>query len=407
MGQDFADDLTAIARIDAVTKILDVICRTTGMGFAAVARVTDNRWVACAVRDDIAFGLRPGDEIPIAKTFCQSVRAHDTPIVIDHVARDPRYRDHFIPQLFGFQSYISVPIRRKGGGIFGTLCAVDPRPMSLDKPETIDMFGLFADLIAVHLDLQQQLVARERDLERERELATLREQFIAVLGHDLGNPLQAIMSSAETLALAPSHEPGELISVIRESCGRMERIIADVLDFTRGRLGGGIQITTQPDLDVARMIEAVVAESRVAWPGRQLESNLEVHTPVRCDPMRVAQLLSNLLANALMHGDAQSPVRIYARADAGVLELTVANQGAPIPDDIRPKLFQPFSRSYSGEKGSGLGLGLYICAEIARAHHGRLDFTSDENETRFTFRMPALVDELRPPSYSAASPLSA
>ena len=134
-------DVAAVARIDAVPTILEVVCRTTGMGFAAVARVTDDRWIACAVHDEIRFGLGPGGELKVETTICHEIRASGQPVVIDHVAEDQAFCGHPTPAMYGFQSYISVPIRRPNGAFFGTLCAIDPRPARLNRPETVGMFN--------------------------------------------------------------------------------------------------------------------------------------------------------------------------------------------------------------------------------------------------------------------------
>ena len=148
----YSEDLAAVARIDVVPTILDVVCRVTGMGFSAVARVTEDRWIACAVRDDINFGLAPGGELKIGTTICNEIRQSGKLVVIDHVAEDAVFRDHATPCMYGFQSYISVPIRRPGGQFFGTLCAIDPKPARINTAETIGIFKLFADLIGFHLD---------------------------------------------------------------------------------------------------------------------------------------------------------------------------------------------------------------------------------------------------------------
>ena len=126
--QSLQDDVALISRIDAVPTILEVVCRTTGMGFAAVARVTEDRWIACAVQDEIAFGLKPGGELKVETTICNEIRASGEPVVIDHVAEDEAFCGHPTPAMYGFQSYISMPIVRRDGAFFGTLCAIDPRP---------------------------------------------------------------------------------------------------------------------------------------------------------------------------------------------------------------------------------------------------------------------------------------
>jgi GAF domain-containing protein len=192
MVTDFQADIAAVANIKAVPTILEVVCRTTGMGFAAVARVTEDRWIACGVRDDIAFGLQPGGELKVETTICHEIRQSREPVIIDHVADDAAYCGHSTPAMYGFQSYISMPIILPDGSFFGTLCAIDPRPARVNTPAIVGMFKLFAELIAYHLSAQAQLASSEANLLNERKTAELREQFIAVLGHDLRNPLAAI-----------------------------------------------------------------------------------------------------------------------------------------------------------------------------------------------------------------------
>src|SRR3954453_15829589 len=175
---EFADDLAAVASIDAVPTILDVVCRTTGMGFAAVARVTAERWIACAVRDQIAFGLKPGGELKVETTICHEIRQRQEAVVINHVAEDDAYCGHPTPAMYGFQSYISMPIILADGSFFGTLCAIDPRPARLKNPETIGMFKLFSELIAKHLDAYRKLAATESALTEERAVAERRNKAL-------------------------------------------------------------------------------------------------------------------------------------------------------------------------------------------------------------------------------------
>src|SRR6201985_2116641 len=189
---DLQQDIIAIQSIAAVPSILEVVCRTTGMGFAAVARVTEDRWIACNVRDDINFGLKPGGELKVETTLCHEIRQSGEAVIIDHVAEDPFYACHHTPQTHGLQSYISMPIRLADGSFFGTLCAIDPEPHRLNTPETIQMFEMFADVIGFQLSAMRNLLD-------ERNASALREQFIAVLGHDLRNPLASISGGASLL----------------------------------------------------------------------------------------------------------------------------------------------------------------------------------------------------------------
>lgn len=386
---ELAADVDGIAQIDAVPMILEVICRTTGLGFSAVARVTEDRWIACAVRDEIAFGLQPGGELEIGTTLCDEIRESGELVVIDHVAEDEAYRDHHTPLKYGFQSYISVPIRRPNGQFFGTLCAIDPKPAHLKTPATVGMFKLFADLIGFHLDAQERLIVSEEALRAERATADLREQFIAVLGHDLRNPLASISAGATVLQSLPlSERASPVVARIQRSATRMSELIENVLDFARGRLGGGLTVTRTADESLPTMLDQVVSELQAAWPHRVIRSRLTITRSVACDSARIAQLCSNLLANALTHGDPASPVQVHARTSAEEFELAVINVGEAIPPGTRERLFQPYVRASARPGQQGLGLGLYIASEIARAHQGALSVESTSLETRFTFTMP-------------------
>jgi hypothetical protein len=236
-------DVENISKIPIIPSLLEVICRTTGMGFAAVARVTDDKWVACSVRDEILFGLKPGGELILETTICNEIRQTHQSVVIDHVEKDKIYSDHHTPAMYGFQSYISVPIYKKDGSFFGTLCAIDPKPHQLNTPEILGMFNLFTDLISFHLQAIEQVSVIESKLKNEQITAGLREQFIAILGHDLRNPLSAITFSSELLLeLQLDKEASSLVNIIKKSSGRMGRLIKNTLDFAKGRLGGGISL---------------------------------------------------------------------------------------------------------------------------------------------------------------------
>jgi signal transduction histidine kinase len=388
LADDFRADIDLIANVTSVPAILEVVCRSTDMRFAAVARVTESRWVACSVRDEIAFGLKPGDELSIEATFCDTVRRRGQAVVIDHVAQDDVYSGHPIPAQYGFQSYISVPIVLPDGTFFGTLCGLDPRPAQLRNPRVLGMFKLFAELIAFHIDSHSRVSLIETSLNDERRTAELREQFIAVLGHDLRNPLTAISSSVAVLErLALDERAAAILPLIKTSARRMAALIDDVLDFARGRLGGGFPLNREVT-DIAPLLHQIVAEQRSKWSGRDIEVELELPHPVHADPMRVGQVLSNLLENALAYGAADAPVRLRAKAHEDSFHLSVCNAGAPIDPATLDRLFLPFERGSSVKNQQGLGLGLYIASEIAKAHGGVLDAASTPEETVFTFQIP-------------------
>ena len=382
------EDIALIARIDAVPTILEVCCRTTGMGFAAVARVTEDRWIACAVRDEIAFGLMPGGELKVETTICDAIRASGNAVVIDHVAEDDDFCGHPTPALYGFQSYISMPIFRRDGAFFGTLCAIDPKPAKLKDTQIVGMFKLFAELISFNVDAQERLASSEAALFSERQSAEQREQFIAVLGHDLRNPLASIDAGASLLAKEKlDGKARTIVPLMQKSVRRMSNLIDNVLDLARDRLAGGLSVNRDRDEPLAPALMQVVDELRAAWPDRPIEVEMNLDAPADCDPARIAQLLSNLLANALAHGT--GPVQVRAVSNDGDLELAVANGGDPIPPEVMACMFQPYYRAAADGNRRGLGIGLYIASEIARAHGGSLSVASDAAETRFVLKVPA------------------
>jgi phosphoserine phosphatase RsbU/P len=228
-------------------------------------------------------------------------------------------------------------------------------------------------------------------LKSERETAKLREQFIAVLGHDLRNPLAAISAGARILqrsgALRDDKEL-RVLDMINTTVTRMSDLIDNVLDFARGRLGGGITLSRDARRPLAPVLEQVVDELRTASPGRIIETSIAMTEPVNCDRTRIGQLVSNLIGNALTHGAPDKPVRVGAKTKDGFFELWVANAGDPIPEAAMEKLFEPFFRGDVRDNRQGLGLGLHIASQIAQAHGGRIAVTSTPEETRFVFTMP-------------------
>src|ERR1700710_457090 len=237
------------------------------------------------------------------------------------------------------------------------------------------------------LDSRSEL---QKGLATERETAELREQFIAVLGHDLRNPLAAISAGARILQRSGAlqgHKHLRVLDMINTTVTRMSDLIDHILDFARGRLGGGITLSRDAK-PLVPVLEQVVDELRTASPQRVIETSFELTDRVNCDRTRIGQLASNLIGNALTHGAREKPVRVGAKTARGEFELWVANAGEPIPAAAMEKLFEPFFRGDVRSSRQGLGLGLHIASQIAQAHGGRIDVTSEADETRFGFTMP-------------------
>jgi sigma-B regulation protein RsbU (phosphoserine phosphatase) len=224
----------------------------------------------------------------------------------------------------------------------------------------------------------------------EHETAALREQFIAVLGHDLRNPLAALAAGARMLAERETlSERGRVVvKEMSASIARATALVANLLDFARGRLGGGLALSRDPRQPLTPVLEQVVAEIRTIAPDREILTDFSITEAVDCDPARIAQLAANLVSNAVTHGAPGVPIEVDARTDSGRFILSVTNGGIPIPPEAREQLFQPFFRGSVRRSQQGLGLGLFIVNEIAKAHGGSMEVTSSDEQTRFIFSVP-------------------
>lgn len=394
MAHSFSEDVALIGRIEAVPNLLKVLCDSIGLRFAAVARVTDTQWTACAVEDRLGTGPQVSGQLPLHTTLCDEVRDTHRTIIIDHASTDPLYCDHHTPRLYAFESYIAVPLFFPDGRLFGTLCAFDPLPRPLKDGPAVAVAESFARLLSSLMEAQDRQQHTEQALLMEQDAAELREQFIAVLGHDLRNPLFAMSAGAELLLRRGQDErTTAVLRNILTAGERASKLVADVLDFARGRLGGGINVNLAPCLDLSSTLRHVVGELQSIHPERHVALTMGDIDGVTCDPQRIAQLVSNLASNALTHGDKAGTVTVSAQRGEAGLTISVHNPGPVIEGLTLLKLFQPFRRGRTHSSGgSGLGLGLYIAQQIAVAHGGRLEVTSTAQDgTLFSFYLPEPV----------------
>ncbi|MFL6657213.1 MAG: ATP-binding protein [Massilia sp.] len=387
-GTDLAKDIAAIQAISSVPTILEAVAALTGLRFVCIARVTADSWTTCAVLDGLDFGLKVGDALDVTTTLCELVRDTGQPVIIDEVASDPQYREHHTPRIYGFQSYISIPVFRPDGSYFGTLCALDPIASKVSDPATVTSMTLFAQLITKHLETEHRIAETQVALLNERETSELREQFIAVLGHDLRTPLGSIMLGTELLQREPlSVKATNAVQRMRRSAQRMASLVNDVVDFTRGRMGGGIALDLRQETALLAPLMQVIEELRSAYPERTITVDFTLDMAVYCDVRRIQQMLSNLVKNALVYGAQDAPVLVRCSSQNGIFELSIVNHGPAISQSTIDQLFKPFWRASSHASNEGLGLGLFIVAEIARSHGADLAVDSSADATRFTFRL--------------------
>ena len=384
-----AADIATIGRISAVPAMLKVISDMTGLRFAAVARVTEDTWTACAVLDNLGFGLGVGGELDLTTTICHEIRGSHVSVVIDKASEDPLYHDHHTPRIYQFESYISVPVFRTDGRFFGTICALDPNPASLRSSTIQSTMESFARVLSLQIEAEESQQQTEAELQEERGTAELREQFIAVLGHDLRNPLFAINFGAERLLRKhPDPATDKIVRHILTSGRRAAQLVEDVLDFARGRMGSGIPLSMGDCQGLQAALQHVVSEVQSVHPQREIVAHIGELQGLKGDRERLAQLLSNLVANAIHHGSHDGPVEVTAKVEQSQFTLTVKNPGQ-ISAQALPRLFQPYARPVTDAPQAGLGLGLYIVKQIADAHGGELSVsTTEQHGTVFTFSLP-------------------
>lgn len=390
LSTELQNDIINVVQISAIPSILNIICRTTGMKFSAVARVTDEKWITCASQDEINFGLKSGDELVLETTLCNEIRQHHNPIVIEEVSKSASFCNHHTPLQYGFQSYISFPIFRKNGEFFGTLCAIDPEPAKIENKETRELFELYAQLISFHLDATEELKELTAKLKEEQHIAELRETFIAILGHDLRNPVGTTRMCADILLQMNLPEIGlRQAKIIKSTSYRMQELIDNLLDFAKGHLGEGIQLElSENNQALKKSLKQVSKEIKTIDTKHEINLNIALEQNVECDINRISQLYSNLLGNAMKHGAVDKPIFTEIKSENGIFSILVSNSGIKISDEKMLNLFKPFFSTNSANNKSGLGLGLYISSEIAEAHGGKMDVTSTEEKTTFKFTMP-------------------
>jgi sigma-B regulation protein RsbU (phosphoserine phosphatase) len=303
------------------------------------------------------------------------------------------YETHLAPllRLQGFVHEIALDLVHADGTKIPVIAnAAEKRgPQGVHQFTRLTLFKA-VDRRTYERSLVEARVKAEAEARSEHETAILREQFIAVLGHDLRNPLAALAAGIRMLTdrEALSERGKYLTREMGNSVARATALIDNILDFARGRLGDGLTLSRTRTESLAPVLEQVVAEVRATAPDRVIFTDFSIAEPVDCDPARIGQLAANLISNAVTHGAPGLPIEVKGWTEGSRFLFSVTNGGIPIPEEARARLFQPFFRGAIRRSQHGLGLGLFIVSEIAKAHGGTIAVTSSEEETRFTFSMP-------------------
>lgn len=242
----------------------------------------------------------------------------------------------------------------------------------------------------VFFQLYRQKQELAQELSERSETLRLNEMLTAVLSHDLRSPLNAVLTSAHLIQRHSTEGPvRESAARIQSSGKRMSRMIEDMLDLARARLAGGIPLKREP-ADLGSLIDRVITEIQAAYPQQRVELHLQGDLQGDWDTERLAQVASNLIGNALQHGQDSEAVQVRLDgAEPEAVVMSVSNAGT-IPPDLLPQLFDPFRGALrQAGRSEGLGLGLYIVQQIVLAHHGTVDVhCGSSNRTRFVVRVP-------------------
>ncbi|MFG4004245.1 GAF domain-containing sensor histidine kinase [Flavobacterium aquidurense] len=428
----FKQDITNIKNIAIVPTLLNVICQTTGMGFAAIARVTEDRWITCSVQDNVLFGLKAGDELKIKTTICDEIRQNPKPVIIDNVSEDKEYHDHHTPAMYNLQSYISVPIIRQDGSFFGTLCAIDPKPNNLKEFKVREMFNLFAELISFHLtaieqDVANKTILKEKthllektkieknqveklnsDIEKKliqknislEKMNSELEAFNYISSHDLQEPLRKIQLFTDTIereeAANLSERGKAAFHKIKTSAFRMQNLINDLLIYSKTKFDD-----RKFELkDLNTIARDVIEDLTNEFENKNVTFDIQELGKLSVIEFQFRQLLYNLINNSLKFASAERNliITVSAQITNGEREklsplskyhkITISDNGIGFDQSYSEKIFGLFQALHTKPLKS-TGIGLTIVKRIVENHNGFIKAEGTLNQgAKFSIFIP-------------------
>lgn len=380
------ESVELLTSLDSVAALLRVVCDISGLGVATVAEVTEQRWIACAVEDRIAFGLQPGAELDLESTLCNHVRSSHDAVIISDVTQNPTYCDHPAPGLYGWKSYLSVPVFRPNGTFFGTLCAFDPQPAPrLEQRPVIDTLDGFARLLGELLAREEQRREASPGARGDRDLTPLREQLLVLLEEDLQRPLQALAKEASADAAQAQRWQAEAQRLAERS--------AAAADFVRVRLGHGLPLKLTLVEGVNERLTNLLATLQARFPDQTLGSELpELPAAVRLDLPRLLQAMGALLEWVASRNPAGGTLLLRGELDERCYRLAVESRTAVVDPGSLSQVFQPALTEATPEQPARLELSLYLAQEVARGHGGSLVARQENGRLRFILTLPTALD---------------
>ena len=312
------NEVRLVGNLSIISSLLGIICRTTGMGFAAVAKVTRDRWIACGVRDEINFGLLPGGELKLETTICNEIRDTGKGVIIEDVEKDAAFCHHPTPSMYGFRSYISIPIFLKNGSFFGTLCAIDPKPAQLKSSQTIDLFNLFTDLLSFHISSLTEVEAHRKALNvsnvQIRNYKDELHQYQYLSNHTLQEPLRKIRIYSDRLLTSSIQLQPEIMGAaqkLNHFAADLSEIIHDITDFTYLDLSD----SQFRSVSLEEACTSAQQTFRTAIAEGKVEMRHDLRNTVFAIPSLLVQLFEVLMQNSLDHHTGDVPLIVGFRSD--------------------------------------------------------------------------------------------
>jgi signal transduction histidine kinase len=350
-------------------RLLTVIVDSTAAADTAVLFLNESDRLVARAAAGLEQEIEGRFSLAIGEGFAGRVAATRAPLFTHSAETDPLVRNPLL-RMHGVKALYGVPLLH-GDEIVG-VAKMGSRTAT--------------DFAAEERLLLRSIANRAAAFIAQKRAAEDREILLHILGHDLRSPLNTIAIAGQMLAMSTDHSPEEAQHVDRlvAAAERMGRLIADITDFTQTRVTGAVPLQTEP-IDLGDMVDQIAREIR-ARGEREIRIERAGDATGEWDRGRMLRVIANLLENALAYGDPASPVTVGVRGADGEVVLSVHNAGAPIPANLRPRLFEAFKR---GDKGVGSGLGLFIVQKIVHAHGGRVDLDSAAGRgTTFSVRLP-------------------
>jgi PAS domain S-box-containing protein len=383
---------TAFTRDGSLPQILHACCLSVVDHLdAALARI----WTIDATGDALVLQASAGRytliddlhaRVPIGQHRIGKIASERRPYLTNDVQHDPRMSDHAWAAREGITSFAGYPLL-VADRLIGVLGAFSMHALS---ESAFGSLATVAATIAVGVERHRYNLEREQLVDRLTDTLRMNELFAGVLAHDLRGPLGAIAAGAN-IVRSSSEDPAVQKTMTRtlSSAERMGRMINDLLDFTKLRLGGGFTIVPGRT-DLRDVCQTIADEAATPYPGWNIRLSFAGDTIGAWDHERLLQAFGNLISNAIQHGDASFGLQIDVDgSEASAVAVVIANRGT-IPADLVPTLFEPFrgSSHMRNDARRGLGLGLYITKQIALAHGGTLEVLSAEGMTRAAMKLP-------------------